>query len=239
MKKKARSLKTKCKSAALPESKVHELLEMHQEEVSTWRIFKIMTEFVSGFEFLRKYKGQSISIFGTARCKTDSKIYKEARKLAYKLAKSKFAVITGGGPGVMEAANRGAYEAGGRSVGINIQLPTEQRINRYVKESKAFEHFFVRKVMLSFASIVYVFFPGGYGTLDEFFEMLTLIQTEKIEPIPVVLVGKDFWEPLMDWIQTTVYKKNKAIAKEDLAIVKVVDDADEAYSYIKGLKIKI
>ena len=237
---KSKALYEKNKSAATDESKVRELLELHKEaEESSWRILKIQSEFVSGFEFLQKYKGRSISIFGSARCSFENKLYKQATLLSYKLAKDKFVIITGGGPGIMEAANRGAYESGGESVGINIQLNTEQRINKYVKESHAFEHFFVRKVMLSFASIVYIFFPGGYGTLDELFEMLTLIQTGKIEPIPVVLVGKDFWSPLMGWIKNTVYEKNKAITKEDLTIMKVVDDADEAYKYIKKLKIKL
>ncbi|PIR96926.1 MAG: TIGR00730 family Rossman fold protein [Candidatus Doudnabacteria bacterium CG10_big_fil_rev_8_21_14_0_10_41_10] len=228
------------RSAATDESKLRELLELHKEaEESSWRILKIQSEFVSGFEFLQKYKGRSISIFGSARIGFGSNLYKQAILLAYKLAKDKFAVITGGGPGIMEAANRGAYEAGGESVGINIQLKTEQRINKFVKESHAFEHFFVRKVMLSFASIVYIFFPGGYGTLDELFEMLTLIQTDKIEPIPVVLVGKEFWTPLMEWIKNTVYTKNRAITKDDLNIMKVVADADEAYQYIKKMKIRI
>jgi len=232
-----KALHEKNKSAALPESKVQELLDLHKDEVSTWRIFKIMTEFVKGFDFLRKYMGQSISIFGTARCSTGHCLYEEARELSFKLAKDNFSIITGGGPGIMEAANKGAYEAGGRSVGLNIKLPMEQRINEYVKDSEAFEYFFVRKVMLSFASIVYVFFPGGYGTLDELFEMLTLIQTEKIEPIPVVLVGREYWEPLVGWIAQTVMKKHKAIDPIDLTIIKIVDSGDEAYKYIKSLKI--
>jgi len=239
IRKKPKALTEKDKSAAMPDSRLQEVLDLHKEEVSTWRIFKILSEFVSGFDFLRKYRGRSISIFGTARCTFEDSIYKQAALLGNKLARDGFAIITGGGPGIMEAANRGAHEAGGQSVGLNIQLPTEQRINKYVTESQAFEYFFTRKVMLSFASIVYVFFPGGYGTLDELFEMITLIQTEKIEPIPVVLIGKDFWGPLVSWLTETVLKKHHAIGSEDLEIFKVVEDADEAYRYIKSLKIKI
>ncbi|OGE81839.1 MAG: Rossman fold protein, TIGR00730 family [Candidatus Doudnabacteria bacterium RIFCSPHIGHO2_01_FULL_43_23] len=212
---------------------------MHENEGSSWKIFKIMTEFVSGFEFLRRYRGRAVSIFGSARCGGDHCLYKDARDLAYKLSKDKFAIVTGGGPGIMEAANKGAYDAGGESVGLNIQLPTEQRVNKYVKESKAFEYFFTRKVMLSFASIAYIFFPGGYGTLDELFEMLTLIQTKKVEPIPIVLVGREFWQPLFIWIVDFILKKNQAINSDDLDIIKIVDNAEEAYQYIKSLKITI
>ena len=237
--KKIKALQEIDKSAATPESKLSELLEMHENEESSWRIFKVMTEFVSGFDFLRKYRGRSVSFFGTARCGFEDTMYKEASMLAGRLARDKFVIITGGGPGIMEAANRGAFEAGGISVGLNIQLPTEQRINKYVKESQGFEYFFTRKVMLSFASIVYIFFPGGFGTLDEFFELVTLIQTDKIEPIPVVLVGKDYWQPLLSWMKQTVLKKNQAISSDDMEIMHIVDDADEAYKYIKGLKIRI
>lgn len=226
----------KKKVIATPESKINELLALHEQEVSTWRIFKIMTEFVSGFEFLRRYQGKSASFFGSARCDEDSAMYKEAQKLAHKLAKDKFAIITGGGPGVMEAANKGAFEAKGRSVGLNIMLPAEQRINPFVKESIAFEYFFVRKVMLSFVSKVYIFFPGGYGTLDEMFEIITLIQTRKMEPIPVVLVGKDYWQPMLDFLKHTVLQKYQSIAPKDFEMLHLFDTADEAYRYIRKLK---
>ena len=225
------------KTIATPQSKIDELLALHHEEVSTWRIFKIMSEFVSGFEFLRKYQAKSVSIFGSARCGENDETYKQAYDLSARLSKDGFAVITGGGPGIMEAANKGAFETTGKSVGINIRLPEEQRVNEYVRDSEAFEYFFVRKVMLSFASQVYIFFPGGFGTLDELFEMITLIQTNKIESIPVVLVGQDYWKPLVAWINDTVLNKYKAIAKTDMDIIKLFPNAKTAHKYIKSLKI--
>lgn len=208
---------------------------MHAKEVSTWRIFKIMAEFIMGFDFLRKYK-KAVSIFGTARCGFQDEIYREAEKLARMLARSGFAVITGGGPGVMEAANKGAYEAGGASVGLNIKgVGDSERRNSFVQESEAFKYFFTRKVMLEIASQAYVFFPGGFGTMDELFEMITLVQTKKISPIPVILVNTKFWLPLLQWIEESLWKKNGAISKEDMRIYHLVNNADEAYSLIKKL----
>ena len=223
----------------LPASKLSEIMNDHNhlEDSSPWRIFKIMAEFVDGFEFLKKY-GKSVTFFGSARCDFKSIVYNEATKLARELSKDGFAVITGGGPGIMEAANQGAYEANGQSVGINIKLPMEQRINKYVKQSQAFHYFFTRKVMLSFASEVYVFFPGGFGTLDEFFEIITLVQTKKIKPVPVILVNKEHWTPLLNWIKNDIYGKNKAIDEKDMNIYKLVDNADEAFEYIMSLNIK-
>ena len=212
-----------------------ETVTQESPEVSwSWRIFKIMGEFVNGFEFLRRY-GVAVTFFGTARCVTRDKIYKEAEKLAHQLSKMGFAVITGGGPGIMEAANKGAHKAGGKSVGLNIQLPFEQRINKWVKESRAFHYFFTRKVMLAYASEVYIFFPGGYGTLDELYEILTLIQTKKISKIPVILVNKEYWDPLTGWMEKELYKKYKSIDKEDLELFCLVDDAQEALVLIKKL----
>ena len=203
-------------------------------EVSTWTIFKIMAEFIAGFEFLKRYK-KAVSIMGSARVGLQNGVYQEATDLASKLSKAGFAVITGGGPGIMEAGNKGAFEAGGRSVGINIKLPFEQRTNAYVKESESFSFFFTRKVMLETASSMYIFFPGGFGTLDELFEMVTLIQTKKIRPVPIILVNREFWQPLLDWVRTSVYEKNKAIDKADMEIYHLVNNADEAYKLIKEL----
>ena len=203
-------------------------------EVSSWTIMKIMGEFTQGFDFLKRFK-KSISIMGSARMGLEHQIYQEATDLAFKLAKAGFAVITGGGPGIMEAANKGASEAGGRSVGLNIRLATEQRTNQYVKESESFTFFFTRKVMLETSSSAYIFFPGGFGTLDEFFEMTTLIQTKKIRPVPIILVNKEFWQPLVNWIKTTMLEKEQTISKTDMEIYHLVNNADEAFEMIKGL----
>lgn len=203
-------------------------------EVSSWTIMKIIGEFTQGFDFLKRFK-KSVSIMGSARVGLDQNIYKEATDLASKLARAGFAVITGGGPGIMEAANKGAFEAGGRSVGLNIRLATEQRTNQYVKESESFTFFFTRKVMLETSSSAYIFFPGGFGTLDEFFEMITLIQTHKIKPVPVILVNREFWQPLLDWLKVTVCEKEKAINKNDMDIYHIVDNADQAFNLIKVL----
>ncbi|MDO8582235.1 MAG: TIGR00730 family Rossman fold protein [bacterium] len=213
---------------------IKSLLEGERDEVSPWRIFRIMSEFVTGFEFLRNFKN-TVSFFGSSRQGFDSGVYKEATRLAHRLSKSGFTIITGGGPGIMEAANKGAYEAGGPSVGINIKVQHEQRANKYVKESESFKYFFTRKVMLSFSSQVYIFFPGGFGTLDELFEMITLIQTKKIEPIPIILVNKEFWQPLLSWIDEYLYKRNHAIQKENIALYHLVDTGDEAFRLITKL----
>ncbi|MBI2035816.1 MAG: TIGR00730 family Rossman fold protein [Candidatus Liptonbacteria bacterium] len=216
-------------------SRLERSFGVYPSEVSPWRIFKIMAEFVSGFEFLKKCEG-AVSFFGTARGTFDGGIYEDATKLAKWLSEDGFTIITGGGPGIMEAANRGAYEAGGRSIGIDIKLPMEQRVNPYVKESEAFKYFFVRKVMLSFASQVYIFYPGGFGTLDELFEMITLVQTGKIDPIPIILVGKRFWQPLVKWIKDELFQKNKAVDLRDFNIFYLVDNSNEAYDLIRKLK---
>ena len=221
------------KKFLLPASKLPVTEKMGDfRETAQWRIFRIMSEFVDGFQFLADF-GPAVSIFGSARTTPNNVSYKEAQKLGNMLGKIGFTMITGGGPGIMEAGNKGAYEAGAVSVGLNIQLPMEQRVNDYVTKAIGFHYFFTRKVMLSFASRAYVFFPGGFGTLDEFLEIVTLIQTKKIPPIIVVCVGKSFWQPFVDWMKETMYEKMSAVDKEDLDIYKVVDTADEAFKIIK------
>tara|TARA_Y100000310_G_scaffold341547_1_gene441025 strand:- start:2122 stop:2865 length:744 start_codon:yes stop_codon:yes gene_type:complete len=218
----------------LPSSTIGKLMNFPPERISGMRLTKIMREFANGFEFLKHY-GKSATFFGSARCSQGSDIYKEAQKLGYLLSQDDFAIITGGGPGIMEAANKGASEAGGQSAGINIKLDHTQNVNPYVKKSISLNYFFARKVMLAFASEVYIFFPGGFGTLDEFFEMTTLVQTRKIDPIPIILVGKGYWTPLLKWIEKEVYQKRKNIDKEDMGIYRLVKDAKEAEHVIKRL----
>lgn len=207
------------------------LLVCKPKKIESWRVFKIMSEFIEGFDIIRRY-GLAVSFFGSARATLGDNSYKDAETLAGRLAKQGFAVITGGSSGVMQAANKGAFEAGGISVGLNINLPDAQSYNPYLTEKYGFDHFFVRKVMLTYASEVYVYFPGGFGTLDEFFEIVTLVQTKKLHKIPIVLFGKDFWEPLLAVIEKTLYEKHKAIDKEDMNLYVVVDSVDEAYDYI-------
>ncbi len=207
-----------------------ELLE-DEDAVQSWRVFRIMSEFVDGFETLRKYS-TAATFYGSARLRPGDPAYKEAESLAAMLAREGFTVITGGGPGIMEAANVGAFKVGGKSVGLNIQLPMEQKLNPYVTESKQFHFFFSRRVMLAFASEVYVYFPGGYGTLDELFEMLTLIQTKKITKVPILLYGKEFWTPLITYMRDTFLKKYKTIDAEDLDLFVLVDSVEEAFEYI-------
>jgi uncharacterized protein (TIGR00730 family) len=206
-------------------------------ETMQWRIFRVMAEFVEGFEFLADYP-KSVTVFGSTRdSEATHKWYEEARKLGMLLAREGFAVVTGGGPGIMEAANRGAAEIKGEAVGLNIQLPKEQRINSYVNHAKGFHYFFTRKLMLTYSAQCYVYFPGGFGTLDEFFEIVTLIQTKKIAThIPVVLVGKDFWTPLHAWMQDSMLAKNGAVDAEDLSIFKIVDTAEEAMELVRNSK---
>ncbi|MBI4598628.1 TIGR00730 family Rossman fold protein [Candidatus Uhrbacteria bacterium] len=201
----------------------------------TWRIFRIMAEFVEGFQFLSESE-REITIYGSTRLAPGTPWYREAEELGKMLAKGGYAVITGGGPGIMEAANKGASEAGGESIGLNIQLPMEQRVNAYVTRSRAFHYFFTRKVMLEASAQAYVFFPGGYGTLDEFFEMITLIQTGKSERVSMICVGKEFWTPLVDWFRGTMLNRHQTIAKADLDLFQIVDSAKEAFQIIKCSK---
>ncbi len=188
----------------------------------SWRMFRIMGEFVQGFEEMADV-GKAVTVFGSARLKEDADSYEKARQLAVALAGEGYAILTGGGPGVMEAANRGALESGGRSVGLNIDLPHEQSPNGYLTDSIDFKYFFVRKVMLVKYSTAFVVFPGGFGTIDELFEALTLIQTHKIKPFPVYLVGVEYWRGLIQWLHGTLLRSG-TISEQDLHLFKVVDD---------------
>lgn len=196
-----------------------------------WRVFKIMSEFVEGFEIIQKY-ALAATFFGSTRASLDSNIYQSATELAGRLAKKGFAVITGGSAGIMEAANKGAFEAGGASIGLNIRLDVNQPMNRYVTEQITFDHFFVRKVMLTYASEVYVYFPGGFGTMDEFFEIVTLVQTAKIKPLPIVCFGKEYWDPIVASFRERFFEKFHSIDESDMELFRVVDTVDEAYDYI-------
>jgi uncharacterized protein (TIGR00730 family) len=196
------------------------------QETDTWRTLRIMGEFVEGFDALAEV-GPAVSIFGSARVGRRNRYYGAARRVAAALAKQGFAIITGGGPGIMEAANRGAKEAGGLSIGANIELPFEQGINEYVDLGMEFRYFFVRKVMFVKYAEGFVIFPGGFGTLDELFESLTLIQTGKVEHFPVVLYGKDYWDGMLQWIRDKPLYEEK-ISPEDLDLLTVTDDVDEA-----------
>ncbi len=194
----------------------------------SWGIFKIMSEFVNGYETMARI-GPCVSIFGSARTKPDNKYYLLAEKIAYKISKAGYGVITGGGPGIMEAGNKGAQNGEGTSVGLNIELPFEQHYNPYIDKDKNlnFDYFFVRKVMFVKYSQGFVVMPGGFGTLDELFEAVTLIQTKKIGKFPIILVGTDFWSGLIDWINTVLIEKEKTIRLEDMSLIKIVDTEDE------------
>jgi len=237
--KKRRTAKKKSGLAAKAANGAHcrivsELLDPESTQgdaVQSWRVFRIMSEFVQGFELLRDH-GLAATFWGSARLTPDNMYYKAAEELAAKMAKNGFSIISGGGPGIMEASNVGAFKVGGKSVGLNIQLPFEQKLNPYTNQSLNFDFFFSRKVMLTFASEVYVYFPGGFGTLDEFFEIMTLIQTKKIEPIPIVLYGKEFWEPLIKVFREELLEKHATISPEDLNLFVLVDSVPEALKYI-------
>ena len=197
----------------------------------SWRLFHIIAEFVEGFEALAEIP-PAVTIFGSSRAKPEDEVYQKAELIATRLAENGFAVITGGGPGVMEAANKGAALAGGQSVGLNIQLPFEQYPNPYSNINLSFRYFFVRKVLFVKYAVAYVILPGGFGTMDEFFEAVTLIQTKKIKPFPVILVGTDYWKGLLDWIKETVLKQG-IISSDDLDILHLTDDPDDIVKTIK------
>ncbi len=197
----------------------------------TWRIFRIMSEFVEGFEELSSVK-RGVSIFGSARLSRNNHYYKDVMKIAELLSKKGFSIITGGGPGIMEAGNRGAKKGKGMSVGLNIELPLEQSPNKYQDKRLDFRYFFARKVMFVKHSVGYVITPGGYGTLDEFFEALTLMQTKKIRQIPIVMYGKDYWEGLIKWIQNTMLARG-TISKEDMGLFHLTDEPEEVVRIIE------
>ena len=197
----------------------------------TWRVFRIMAEFVDGFDILSKV-GKAVSVFGSARIKPGTKYYRLAEQTAYEIAKAGYAVITGGGPCIMEAANKGAKKTKGKSIGLNIEMPSEQKPNKYAQILVIFHYFFCRKVMFVKYAKAFVIMPGGFGTLDELFESLNLIQTERIGKFPVILVGKSYWCGLMDWIKTTVIKEG-CVDTNDLKIFHVVDKPKEVVSIIK------
>jgi uncharacterized protein (TIGR00730 family) len=202
----------------------------------TWRIFRIMAEFVEGFETLSKIP-PGVALFGSARVLPGSPEYVLAEATAALLANSGYSIITGGGPGVMEAANKGASEAGAVSVGLNIELPLEQKPNIYANRLLNFRYFFVRKVMFVKYSIAFVILPGGFGTLDELFEAITLIQTRKIKPFPVIMVGKQYWKGLLDWIGGTLLRE-KMIAVEDLDCIKTVDTPEEVLYWVQDYRTR-
>ena len=197
----------------------------------SWRIFHIMAEFVEGIEALSEI-GNAVSIFGSARMMPDNPYYKKAEILARRLAEEGFGVITGGGPGIMEAGNKGAAAVGGKSVGMNIHLPYEQKPNPYANIILEYKYFFVRKVMFVKYAMAYVVMPGGFGTLDELFEALTLIQTRRIKSFPVILMGSEFWDGLLDWVKKTLLKESM-IVPNDLAIMEIIDDPEDVVRYIQ------
>jgi len=194
----------------------------------SWAIFKIMGEFVSGFEKMSRI-GPCVSIFGSARTKPDNKYYKLAERIAKRIVEAGYGVITGGGPGIMEAGNKGAHLAGGTSVGLNIELPFEQHDNPYIDSDKNldFDYFFVRKVMFVKYSQGFVVMPGGFGTLDELFEAITLIQTKKIERFPIIMVGTEFWSGMFDWVKAVLLEKFETVSATDLELIHLVDTEEE------------
>ncbi len=198
----------------------------------SWRMFRIMSEFVDGFDALSTIDVPVVTIYGSARTKSDNIYYKLAEDLAGKLVQAGYGIITGGGPGIMEAANKGAAEAGGVSIGLNIDLPHEQAPNQYINFPLHFKYFFVRKVMFMKYSMAFICMPGGFGSLDELFESLTLIQTQSVKPFPIILIGSEFWGGLLEWIKDK-FINNGTIAKDDLLLIDVMDDVESVVNYIR------
>ena len=211
-----------------------EIHELRKEE--SWRLFRIMGEFVEGFDVLPKFL-PAVTIFGSSRTPEHHPYYERARELSQKLGERGYTVITGGGPGIMEGANRGGIEGGGHSIGLNINLPQEQEPNPYVTLALKFRYFFVRKVMLVKYSTAFILFPGGFGTLDELFETLTLIQTKKIRPLPVVLIGSQYWEGLTDWLTKRAVAEGM-ISGDEMALFQVTDDLDHAIDLVESSRFE-
>ena len=203
-----------------------------------WRIFRIMSEFVDSFQTMSQV-GPAVTIFGSARAKSADKYYRAAVNIAKGLAKHNLAVVTGGGPGIMEAANKGASHAGGKSVGLNIELPHEQQGNRFANVPIHFHYFFARKVCFVKYSLGFVFMPGGFGTLDEFFEVVTLVQTERIPQFPLVLFGSDHWAGLVQWMKKELVQRSKFIDEDDLELFKITDDVDEVVEIIRDYERRV
>ena len=197
----------------------------------SWRILRIMSEFVDSFDYMARMPEMLVSVFGSARTKEDDPLYAEARKTGKLLVDAGYGVITGGGPGIMEAASRGAYEAGGKSIGLNIELPMEQHPNTYQTDSLSFRYFFVRKVCFLKYSTALIVYPGGFGTLDELSEVLTMVQTRKINMVPIIFVGKEFWNGFVQWVRNTMLADGM-ISPEDLDLFKVVDTGQEAVDWL-------
>lgn len=203
--------------------------ELSREE--SWRIFRIMAEFVDSIEDLSRVQN-GVTIFGSARVKPGDPYYQMAEKLGKLLVQNGFSVITGGGPGIMEAANKGAAEAGGRSVGMNIKLPFEQKPNPYANLQIDYKYFFIRKVMFVKYAVAYIILPGGYGTMDEFFEALTLIQTKRVKSFPIIVMGREYWQGLLDWLKSTMLRKNM-IQPFDIEMIQIIDEPEEVVKHIQ------
>ncbi len=207
------------------------------KEEADRRVSLITQEFSRGLSFTEQYQ-KSVTFFGSARFSEDNPHYKKAHSIAYKISKLGFAVVTGGGPGIMEAANRGAREAGGRSLAFGIELPEEQIINPYVDDFVSFHYFFSRKVCLSYSAEAYLYFPGGFGTLDEFFEIVTLSQTHKIPRIPIMLVGSDYWKPLDSFLRDMLYERHSTVSKSDFDLYTITDDEETILKMIKNAPMR-
>lgn len=204
------------------------------KDEESWRVFRIMAEFVEGFEELSRV-GKAVTIFGSSRTSPKDPYYKKAVETGRLLARAGYAVITGSGPGIMEAANKGAQEGGGLSIGLNIEIPTEQKPNRYIDKLLSFRYFFCRKVMFVKYAHAFLIFPGGFGTIDEFFESITLIQTQRATRFPVIMVGSNYWRGLIDWIKEFLLKEGK-ISKSDMKIFQVIDEPEKIIKAIKTFK---